>query len=231
MSSPLVALSPFQRAFLSVVVVVVFVPFFVFAALALWCVIFWSICLGGFKRSGAWRLIAAGAGTYAGAKLVVGAWGQKPCSEMNSRSCICSSKRYQVAYTHKHTHCQTIVIMLRPRSMNCGALLIRCVGQILGQRTHTGRQAKERQSEREQQWKYPQCIRSTTSQTSKSHGTKQRTQPRCPKLCLLFVEYHLPASARLFSADRSCFFVFLQITAIFERCLIGNSTRIQKNSC
>lgn len=53
-------------------------------------------------------------------------------------------------HTHKHTHAQTIVNMLRPRSMNCGALLIRCVGQILGQRTHTGRQAKERQrAERE----------------------------------------------------------------------------------
>lgn len=199
MSSPLVALSPFQRAFLSVVVVVVFVPFFVFAALALWCVIFWSICLGGFKRSGAWRLIAAGAGTYAGAKLVVGAWGQKPCSEMNSRSCICSSKRYQVAYTHKHTHCQTIVIMLRPRSMNCGALLIRCVGQILGQRTHTGRQAKERQSEREQQWKFP-CNTPNAygvQQVRQANHTAQSSAlnldaPSCVYYLLNIICQHLP---------------------------------------
>lgn len=123
-------------------------------------------------------------------------------------------------HTHKHTHAQTIVNMLRPRSMNCGALLIRCVGQILGQRTHTGRQAKERQrAEREQQWKFP-CNTPNVykvQQVRQANHTAQSSAvnldaPSCVYYLLNIICQHLPDCSQ---QTGHVFFVFSQINANF----------------
>lgn len=130
--------------------------------------------------------------------------------------------------------------MLRPRSMNCGALLIRCVGQILGQRTHTGRQAQEKQREREWEsesvsrwerelhWNFP-CNTPKHREYKKSDKqiTRHKAAQSTSMLQVVFTICWI-SSARLSTADRADFLYFCKLPPIFERCLIGNIESSEK---
>lgn len=124
--------------------------------------------------------------------------------------------------------------------MNCGALLIRCVGQILGQRTHTGRQAQEKQREREWEsesvsrwerelhWNFP-CNTPKHREYNKSDKqiTRHKAAQSTSMLQVVFTICWI-SSARLSTADRADFLYFCKLPQIFERCLIGNIESSEK---